>query len=227
MSIKDIKECRVIRRKVRNTERKLARQNPPSSVSLVINPFPFSFSDYELGLRKCISCPSSYPCRQYAEVMSILRLLARVSNNRPNGPLVSPALNCRLNEVVNDEIRQTRYNKTRGEIITYLSGNVGFPSHTGPLIDQYTIGTSTTFKRSTTFYRQKFRIHPCHKKMDLLTDRYHSFRDILNVPPSHYTHLVGSISKFLAEAKHPVTWPRYDEYDHQAFDMLRNLCSKH
>lgn len=175
-----------------------------------------------------VPAPTLANRRQYAEVMSNLRLLARVSNNRPNGPFVSPALNCRLNEVVNDEIRQTRYNKTRGEIITYLSGNVGFPSHTvGPLIDQYTIGTSTTFERSTTFYRQKFRIHPRHKKINLLTDRYHSFRDILNVPPSHYTHLVGCISKFLAEAKHPVTWPRYDEYDHQASDMLRNLCLKH
>ena len=167
--------------------------------------------------------------KKHAEVLSNLRLLARVSNNRQNGPLVSPALNCRLNDIVNEEMRQSQYTKRgRGiEIIAYLSGNKGFPSYNvGSLIDQYTIGTSTTFERSTTFFRQKFGIHLRHKKMDLLTDRYHSFRDILNFPPSHYTHLVGCISKFLAEAKHPVTWPRYDEYDHWASDMLRNLCLK-
>ena len=112
-----------------------------------------------------VPAPTLANRRQYAEVMSNLRLLARVSNNRPNGPLVSPALNCRLNEVVNDEMRQTGYSKTRGEIIAYLSGNIGFPSYNaGSLIDQYTIGTSTTFEISTTFYRQKFRIHPRHKK---------------------------------------------------------------
>ena len=166
--------------------------------------------------------PSQTVHRDYNGVLRNLKLLSQVSRDRGTGPLVSQALNSRLNEVIDHVERQSNDTMSRGQMVNFLSGSIKDGNNNEiSIMSTYCLGKTSTFENSTNFYRKKFKISPSHVNLDTLITRVRTSAEILRLPYEHYGQ-VGNISSFLITSGHWITEPQYDVYDHHASNMLRS-----
>lgn len=117
--------------------------------------------------------PSQTVHRDYNGVLRNLKLLSQVSRDRGIGPLVSPALNNRLNEVKDHVERQSNDTMSRGQVVNFLSGSIKDGNNKTSIMSTYCLGTTSTFENSTNFYqkKKKFKISPSHVNLDTLITR--------------------------------------------------------